>query len=707
MLEKVASLSIRFKTFVIVLWLIISLAGAFSSADLSRHLTTSLYIPGSGSQQAEEILNKNFHEKSEGLVTIIDKFGTLTKDEITARKALTTSAVSVALDGHIVQQQALAGTLFTVVATNSSLTQAAEFIEPLRAELRARGLRSALVSGPPAIYRDVRPVLASDLHRGELIAIALALLLLVLALGFSWSVAIPLIYAGAVITAVLGVIAIIAHSFTMVLYIPNIVELIGFGLSVDYSLLAVHRFRQELRKNPSALREDLIVETMRTAGKTILISSATVALALTTLLFFPIPFIQSLGIAGVLVPIAAALVSLTLLPALLYILGGKSTEQKKFEGFLSRSNASSKLVGKLSTLILTRPKLVFFSTLLLLMSLAAPLVSLQVTPTSLTALPPQLESSKAMTYLTSRAGEAIITPIAVIVDLGEAGAAQNLVNASARVRLATRISADPEVLSVAQGEGTPYVDSSARFYRLFIFGKHDVGSNQMRDLVNKVRTSYLPHAQFQDGFHFYVGGAPAQGVDLVKKIQRTAPLIFTLAILIIGLVLGRAFRSLLIPVKAIVLDLISISVAVGLLVIFFKNGLGAALFGTYQLPQLEVWSLLFLIVILFGISMDYEVFIVSRMREAWLDGAPNESAVIDGFARTIRVVTTAAAIFIVAVSGFIFGHFAGLQELGVGLVFAILVDATLIRLLLLPSAMILLGNANWWLPNRKPRYLHR
>jgi RND superfamily putative drug exporter len=204
-----------------------------------------------------------------------------------------------------------------------------------------------------------------------------------------------------------------------------------------------------------------------------------------------------------------------------------------------------------------------------------------------------------------------------------------------------------------------------------------------------------------------VGGAPAQGVDLVKKIQRTAPLIFTLAILIIGLVLGRAFRSLLIPVKAIALDLLSISVAVGLLVIFFKNGLGAALFGTYQLPQLEVWSLLFLIVILFGISMDYEVFIVSRMREAWLDGAPNESAVIDGFAQTIRVVTTAAAIFIVAVSGFIFGHFAGLQELGVGLVFAILVDATLIRLLLLPSAMILLGNANWWLPKRKPRYLHQ
>jgi RND superfamily putative drug exporter len=153
--------------------------------------------------------------------------------------------------------------------------------------------------------------------------------------------------------------------------------------------------------------------------------------------------------------------------------------------------------------------------------------------------------------------------------------------------------------------------------------------------------------------------------------------------------------------------LISIAVSVGLLVAFFKFGVGTYLFGTYQLAQIEVWALLFLVVILFGISMDYEVFIVSRILESKSAGALNETAVIDGFTRTIRVVTTAAAIFIAAVSGFITGHFAGLQELGVGLVFAVLIDATLIRLLLLPSAMILLGDANWWWPNRKSRHLAR
>lgn len=707
MFERALSLGIRWRAMAILAWITITLISIISSADLNSRLTTSIEVPGSGSQRAEKVLNQYFDEKSEGLITIIDKFGNLSKSEIEGRKKETSLAIRVVPESRVVQQQALAGTLFTVVATNTSLPETARFVEPLRAELLHRGLDKALVSGPPAIYNDVRPVLASDLRRGEVIALSLSLLLLFFALGFSWSVAIPLIFAVAVVSLVLGVVTILAHHFTMVLYIPNIVELIGFGLSIDYSLLAVHRYREELRKNPEASREALVRSTMRSAGRTILISSSTVALALTTLLFFPIPFIQSLGIAGVLVPISAAIVCLTLLPALLYLCAGSEATHMRFKGLLSRSSTQSSYLAKLSTLLLTKPKRVFISTLALLAVLAAPVFSLQVTPSSLTALPAKLESSQALTYLTSRVGEGVITPIAVIIDLGEGNAAALTSNSQSRIALAERISKDPAVLSVAQGDLAPYVDSTKRFYRLFIFGKEDVGSESLQNLVRKVRNEYLPQAKFNTEATFYVGGAPAQGVDLLEKIKGSAPLIFSLAILVIGLLLGRAFKSVFIPIKAILLDLVSISVALGLLVTFFAHGVGSKLFGTYQLPQLEVWAILFLVVILFGISMDYEVFIVSRIRESWLSGAANEAAVIDGFARTIRVVTTAAAIFVVAVSGFIGGHFAGLQELGLGLVFAVLIDATLIRMLLLPSAMILLGRANWWLPNRKSRHLVR
>jgi RND superfamily putative drug exporter len=707
MLEKLTQASVRRTAAVLIIWLSLALAGAFSSIHLSDRLTTTLEIPGSGSARAEKVLNAEFQENSEGLITILNKFGNLSSDEIANLKEETAKAARVVPESRVISQQALVGTLFTVIATNNSLPVTAKSIEPLRKELDRQGIEKALVSGPPAIFSDVKPVLANDLRRGELIAIILALFLLVIALGFSWSIFIPLIFASVTVSTVLLIVSWLSHQMAMVLYIPNIVELIGFGLAIDYSLLALHRFREEVRNHPEAELKELIALTMQSAGKTILISSTTVAVALSTLLFFPIPFIRSLGIAGVLVPIIASLVAMTLLPVLLTLFGKGGNSAHRYQGILSRSDSHSRATARLSKLLLTKPKLVFFSTLSLLFVMILPIFSLQLTPSSLTAIPQNLESSQALNYLTSRGGEGVITPIAVIVDLGSAQSAQKIQNSEDRIALAKRISRDPEVLSVAQGEKAPFIDETGRFYRIFIFGKSAVGAQETHNLVERVRDSYLPQSKLADRASFYLGGAPVQGVDLLSSITHSAPAIFTGALILIFLLLGWALKSIVIPLKAILLDVISIAVSVGLLVAFFKFGIGAQFFGTYQLAQIEVWALLFLVVILFGISMDYEVFIVSRILESRSAGALNETAVIDGFTRTIRVVTTAAAIFIAAVSGFITGHFAGLQELGVGLVFAVLIDATLIRLLLLPSAMILLGDANWWWPNRKSRHLAR
>ncbi len=707
MLERLTEASVRRTAVVLIIWISLAIAGAFSSLQLSDRLTTTLDIPGSGSALAERVLNSEFQENSEGLITILNKFGNLSSQEITVLKEKTASAARVVPESRVISQQALAGTLFTVIATNNSLPVAAKSIEPLRKELDGQGIDKALVSGPPAIFSDVKPVLADDLRRGELIAITLALLLLILALGFSWSILIPMFFAAVTVSTVLLVVSWLSQQMTMVLYIPNIVELIGFGLAIDYSLLALHRFREESRNQPDADLKDLVALTMQSAGRTILISSTTVAVALSTLLLFPIPFIRSLGIAGVLVPIVASLVAMTLLPVLLTLFGKIGNSAYRYQGILARPDSQSRTTARLSTLLLTRPKLVFFSTLSLLAVMILPIFSLQLTPSSLTAIPQNLESSQALTYLTSRGGEGVITPIAVIADLGSAQSAQIDENSEDRISLAKRISRDPAVLSVAQGGKEPFIDDSGRFYRFFIFGKSAVGAQETHDLVERVRTTYLPQSKLAERATFYIGGAPVQGVDLLNSISQSAPGIFVGALILIFLLLGWALKSIVIPLKAILLDLISIAVSVGLLVAFFKFGVGTYLFGTYQLAQIEVWALLFLVVILFGISMDYEVFIVSRILESKSAGALNETAVIDGFTRTIRVVTTAAAIFIAAVSGFITGHFAGLQELGVGLVFAVLIDATLIRLLLLPSAMILLGDANWWWPNRKSRHLAR
>ena len=253
----------------------------------------------------------------------------------------------------------------------------------------------------------------------------------------------------------------------------------------------------------------------------------------------------------------------------------------------------------------------------------------------------------------------------------------------ARATLAGEIANNKDVFAVATDRS--YVDKSGKVLRIFVISKKDLGSSQQ--LINYLRTL---KGEFPAGTEILIGGAPAQGADLVAKLKGTFPWIALIALLFSFALLRRYLNSLLIPIKAIILDLISIAAAIGTMVFFVQNGIGV-----YKLDQIEIWTLLFVFAVLFGLSMDYEVFIVSRIRESYLENRDNDRAIVEGLANTGGVVTTAALIMIGALTGFISGHFAGLQELGIGLVAGIAIDATVIRLLLLPATMVLLGKWNW------------
>jgi RND superfamily putative drug exporter len=203
---------------------------------------------------------------------------------------------------------------------------------------------------------------------------------------------------------------------------------------------------------------------------------------------------------------------------------------------------------------------------------------------------------------------------------------------------------------------------------------------------------------FPKGTKIYVGGVPAQGVDFLNTVYGAFPWIVALALVLAYLVLARAFRSLVLPLIAVLLDLVSVGVAYGLLVVVFRFAIGSALLGTYHVSQIEGWVPVFLFAVLFGLSMDYEVFIVSRIRESWMGGSSTSEAIVEGLSDTGGVVTSAAVIMVVALSGLVFGHVAGLQELGVGLALGVLVDAVIVRALLLPSLMALFGTYIWWWP---------
>jgi RND superfamily putative drug exporter len=686
---------IKHRFSVVTTWLLLIVIGGFAATNLNQHLTTSLSVPSSESAKAQDILLINFDENLEGSFTIFFKFKQANESEISEYKARISAAVAEIPTARITQMRAISGVLFASVTTNYSLIEAAKYTDELRQSLAKQGLPEAMVTGPPAINSDVSPVLDQDLRRGQLIAMTLALLLLLLVLGLSWAVLLPFIFAAATISLSLSLIYLIAQKFLMVLYLPNIVELIGLGLAIDYSLLILYRFRRELQISENSDINVAIERTMNSAGRTVMTSSLTVAFGLATLLLLPIPFMRSLGIAGLLVPLASLIASLTLQPALLSYFGRYFATPNKYPGLLANREFENNSWAKVARLSVKWPKRVFAISLTSLLLLGSGAFWLQLTPSALTALPQNLESAKALSLVTSSAGPGVITPAVIMVDFGKPGLATAASTAIARKALTAKLSKDPEIFIVATDVTSTFVDSTGQFMRIFVIGRHSLGAPETHDLVDRIRTKHLSDNTFPAGTKFYLGGPPAQGADLLDRITTYFPWLIGLALLLTYFLLLRAFRSIWLPLKAIALGLISVAVAISAIVWVFRYSIGSAWLSTYQIDQVEIWALVFLLVVLFGISMDYEVFLVSRMREAIDRGATNDDAIVEGMADTGRVVTAAALIFVAAVSGLVGGHFLGLQQIGIGLAVGVFIDATLIRAFLLPSSMVLLGKYNW------------
>ncbi len=269
---------------------------------------------------------------------------------------------------------------------------------------------------------------------------------------------------------------------------------------------------------------------------------------------------------------------------------------------------------------------------------------------------------------------------------------------AAIVRLVNALAPDREVQAVAYGKRSPYVDASGRHARVIVVGLHDYGSPETRSLVKRIRQDIVPAARFPAGTVVVAGGPPPQGVDFVTRSYDAFPWLVLAVLLVTFVMLMRAFRSLVLPLQAVLLNLLSVAAAYGLLTLVVEHGVGARLLGIEQSGAVEAWVPIVLFALLFGLSMDYEVFIVMPMREAWDGGADRATAVTQGLVRTGRIVTAAAAIMVAVFSGFVAGRVPGLQQFGLGLALGVLIDATLVRLMLVPSLVYLGGRRSWWLP---------
>jgi RND superfamily putative drug exporter len=696
LLARTTRCALRFRRSFLAVWLILLIAGGIASTRLSPLLSNGFGVPGTDSSRAATILEEHFGDRGDGEYLLV--FATRRpldpplRAQLQAAIARAVLRIPSAHAGPV--QSAGPHVSYDTVVSQLDLAQAATYTTRLRRALRLPGGVHGYVTGQAAIQHDLDPVFSSDLRHGEFaIAIPAALAVLLLVLGLSAIVTLPLLFAAATIAATLGLVFAVAHAIVMATYVTNFVELIGLALAIDYSLIVGYRFREELEHDDAV--EEAVVRTMTTAGRSVVFSGATVTLGLALLLFIPVPFVRSLGIGGFLIPLVSVAAATTLLPALLSLYGRRGSARIRLS---RRPRDGPGFWHWLARSIMRRPLLFLAGGSALLLLAAAPAFALRLTPGSADGVPRTLPSVHGFDLLRGALGAGALSPTQIVIDSGRPGGAETTAVREAIARLTIRLRADPEVAALR-----PLIEPTRRYEELAVIGRHEYGRQEAQHFVARLRTAIVPRSRFPPGTRVLAGGGAPQGVDFLQRSYHAFPWLVLAVLALTYPLLLRAFRSLLLPLKAVLLNLLSVSASYGMLVVFFRWGFGARTLDLYRFDQIEGWIPIFLFALLFGLSMDYEVFLVTRMRESWDAGLDNTHAVAEGLERTGRIVTAAAIIMVAAFSGFVDGRIAGLQEFGLGLAVAIFVDATIVRAMLVPSLMAVLGRWNWWLPARVAR----
>jgi putative drug exporter of the RND superfamily len=704
-MERWTRLVLRFRWLVVAGWVVVFLASLYVMPKLGDRLTNRFTLPGTDTHRVDDILEQHFGQKSTG--SFILAFQTAPGQAAAvlpaARKASERAAAALPTSRLVSVAPIAPGLVSGLIVSQLEPADAKGYTDDVREAVGEVPGATTFVTGQAAIENDLEPVQNHDLKVGELyIAIPIALLIMIFVFG-TLGFLIPFVFAAAAIPATLGVVYLFSNVMELSTYVQNMVMLIGLGVTIDYSLLIVYRYREERRAGGS--KEDAILRTMATAGRAVVFSGTAVAIGLALLLAMPVPFIRGFGVAGLAIPIVSVICALTLLPVLLRFVADALDRVRLIPKRIveRRQDEETNFWARFARTIMRRPKLFASTSVALLLALAIPVFWLSLGPGSNKGIPQDLEATRGLNIIAEAAGEGAVSTTDIAIDTGAPGGAARADVRDAVGRLIAGLEADPEVASVDfRGQGQQYVDQTGRYLHLQVTGVSEYGSPAAQDYTHRLREEIIPAAGFPNDVDALAGGGPPSGVDFLDLTYGTFPWLVLGVLALTYFLLLRAFRSIILPLKAIVLNLLSICAAYGLLVIVFKWGGGSAL-GLISFDQIEGWIPVFLFAMLFGLSMDYEVFLVSRMREEWDATHDNEHAVATGLAKTGRIVTAAGLVMFAAFMGFVAGSVLGLQQFGFGLAAAILIDITLVRALLLPSAMQLFGRWNWWLPDNVAR----
>jgi len=690
LMERWARFAHRHRGRVILAWVVILVAIIAASRLAGGELSDNFSLPGSESQAGIDLLKSRFPSQGGDTADLVFQADAgVGSPEIKGRiqdlvaKVTPLAGVAsvdspfdhagfVSADGKI----ARAVVHWKSRATEAKTSEVQAFADVADAA-SGNGLRVEV--GGNVIQKIEHPAFSS-----EFVGLAAAIVILFLAFGSLAAMGLPVVSALFGIGAGVGVVGIAAAFFDFPNFSTQFIGMIGLGVGIDYCLLVVTRFREGLHTGHNV--EESVVQAVTTSGRSVIFAGVVVTIGFFGLYAMGLPFIAALGTATAMVVVLSVLVAVTLLPAVLSLVGHRVDALRVPFLHTKEGVDPTSIWHRLARAIQRRPLPFAAAGATFLLIMAIPVLTLEIGFNDAGNKPTSDHTRRAYDLLSEGFGPGFNGPIPIVFDVSGGGA--DRLESIRKAILAT-----DNVVAVQPVFVNPAGDTAV----VTAYAKTKPQAKETTDLVHNLRTTILPRETAGTAIKAYVAGAVASQSDIGDRIGQRMPLLFTGVIGLSFLVLMSVFRSVAVALKAAIMNLFSIGAAYGVVVAIFQWGWGANLVGISKGP-IETFLPMMFFTILFGLSMDYEVFLISRIREIYVHTGDTAQAVADGLAATARVITSAAAIMVAVFLSFVLGEERVIKEVGVGLATAIFVDATVVRLILVPATMELLGKWNWWLP---------
>jgi RND superfamily putative drug exporter len=576
----------------------------------------------------------------------------------------------------------------TLIGDEEDAVDTAEpLVEVVKALDGTDGFRVTTV-GFGSVGLEIGHLLEETLAKGELLGLSVALVILIIVLGAVVAALLPIPIAILSIFVAVGATAVVSNAMEMSEVIVFIIVMIGLAVGIDYTLFIIQRFREERASGKPKL--EAISAAGATASRTVFFSGLAVAIALAGMFIMPDPTFRSFAVGAILVVAAAVLAALTLLPAILGLLGDRvNWLTLPFIGGRRASESSGGFWDWMTRVVTARPVISVVLTAGALIALTLPLFNLNLGSIGISILPPEANERHAFDVINEEFSAGILSADIAI----DAPDVSDPAIESAVDNLTAAIAADGFF-----GGVDLEVNADGDLALLTAVMPGDFSSEESEAALSRLRDDYIPAAFGGTVAEVSVGGATAQTVDSIQTQKDYLPFVFLFVLGFSFLLLLVVFRSIVVPLKAVVMNLLSVGAAYGILVLVFQEGFGASLFGFRESPIIESWLPLFLFAILFGLSMDYHVFLLSRVKERYDQTGDNSGSVAYGLRSTGGMITGAALIMVAVFGGMASGELVTFQQVGFGLAVAVLIDATIIRSILVPASMELLGDWNWYFP---------